>query len=201
MFGHAAGAYTSAREQRDGLAQAAEHGTLFLDELDALASASQAKLLRFVQNKEYRRVGEHQLRHVDVRFVAATNADLAVAVRDGRFREDLFFRLRVVPITIPPLRDRRDDIGPLLERFAEITLHKKYRLRRIALAESARLRLEAYEWPGNIREFENCVRYLTCIQLARPIEAEDLPLLGPPPAAAAPATFGQAKRESLTLRA
>ena len=195
LFGHASGAFTSAGEQRDGLAHAANHGTLFLDEVDALPPNSQVKMLRFIQDKEFRRVGDHQLRRADVRFVAATNSDLVRAVRDGRFREDLFFRLRVIPVSIPALRDRIEDIEPLVVRFIA-QYATQYRLRPVVLSEAAQASMNTYDWPGNIRELENCVRYLTCIQLARAIEPEDLPLIARPlPQPSAPRSFRQAKQE------
>jgi len=176
LFGHATGAFTGARRDHEGLAAAAQRGTLFLDEIDALALASQAKLLRFVQEKEYRRLGDPQTRKADLRFIAATNANLDDAVNQGRFRGDLFFRLRVVPIDVPPLRERPEDVEALTERFVQFYADS-YRLRPIVLAESARRRMATYRWPGNIRELENCIRYLTCIQLSRAVEAIDLPLL------------------------
>jgi two-component system, NtrC family, response regulator GlrR len=194
LFGHASGAFTSARDDRDGLANAADQGTLFFDEVDALPAVSQVKLLRFVQEKEFRRVGDQRLQRVDVRFVAASNADLGTAVATGAFREDLFFRLRVIPVAIPPLRERTDDIQPLVRRFAD-TYASQYRLKPITLAESAIRRMTDYAWPGNVRELENCIRYLTCIQLARPVEADDLPLVGPRPRA--PTSLAEAKREAI----
>jgi two-component system, NtrC family, response regulator GlrR len=179
LFGHVGGAFTGARAEHAGLAATAHRGTLFLDEVDALTAASQAKLLRFVQEKEYRRLGDPQLRHADLRFVSATNCNLEEAVRDGRFREDLFFRLRVVPIEVAPLCERPEDIELLSEKFAQ-RYGQSYRLKPVVIAESARRRMADYRWPGNVRELENCIRYLTCIQLSRPVEAADLPLLGPP---------------------
>ncbi|HEV7669568.1 MAG TPA: sigma-54 dependent transcriptional regulator [Thermoanaerobaculia bacterium] len=176
LFGHVGGAFTGARPQSEGLVAEADRGTLFLDEVDSLALPGQVKLLRLVQEKEYRRLGESRTRRADIRIVAATNADLLEEVRARRFREDLFFRLRVVPITVPPLRDRRDDIAPILAahvaRYAEV-----YRLPRISFTTDALARLRAYAWPGNVRELENCVRALTCLQHQRPVEASDLPLL------------------------
>jgi DNA-binding NtrC family response regulator len=194
LFGHVAGAFTGARDQREGLVAAAQGGTLFFDEVDTLPATSQAKLLRFIQEKEYRRLGERQLRRADVRFVAATNVRLEEAVHTGRFREDLFFRLRVIPVDVPPLRARPEDIGPLIEQFIQ-RYAQLYRLRPVTISAEARQRMEQYAWPGNIRELENCIRYLTCIQIARAIEPGDLPLLGPPPAAEITASFGQAKHE------
>jgi len=117
LFGHIGGAFTGARPQAVGLVAAAEGGTLFFDEVDALAPANQVKLLRFLQDKEYRRLGEACARGADVRVLAATNRDLVNAARAGTFREDLMFRLRVVPIAIAPLRDRPEDVLPLIDAF------------------------------------------------------------------------------------
>jgi two-component system response regulator AtoC len=117
LFGHVRGAFTGARPQSEGLVAAADGGTLFFDEVDALALISQVKLLRFLQEKEYRRLGETRLQRANVRIIAATNTDLLAAVRDGRFREDLFFRLRVVPIDVPPLCERPSDVPLLLKEL------------------------------------------------------------------------------------
>lgn len=178
LFGHVAGAFTGAHLKSEGLIASAEAGTLFLDEVDSLALPSQVKLLRFIQEREYRRLGENRLRRADVRIVAATNADLLEAVRDGRFRADLFFRLRVVPIRVPPLRERPADILPLLDSF---TLHyaAAYGLPPVEYSRGALRWLEDYAWPGNARELENCVRYLTALQLGRPVEPSDIDLLDP----------------------
>jgi DNA-binding NtrC family response regulator len=176
FFGHVGGAFTGARPQSEGLVAEAEGGTLFLDEVDSLSLPSQVKLLRFLQDKQYRRLGETRIRRSDVRFIAATNADLLAGMREGRFREDLFFRLRVIPIEVPPLRERPEDIPVLLSLY--VTYYAKaYQLVKICFSEAAQRRLETYAWHGNIRELENCVRYLTCLQLNRAVEPEDLPLL------------------------
>jgi DNA-binding NtrC family response regulator len=176
LFGHVGGAFTGARPQTDGLVAEAEHGTLFLDEIDSLACSGQVKLLRFLQDKEYRRLGETRTRRSDVRVIAATNEDLVAAMADGRFREDLFFRLRVVPIQVPALRERREDIPLLISRYV-VYYAQAYRLPEIVFSEAATSSLEVYAWPGNIRELENYVRYLTCLQLGRPVQPDDLPLL------------------------
>lgn len=173
LFGHARGAYTGAHASMAGIAGTADGGSLFLDEIDTLPAISQAKLLRFIQTKEYRRLGETNLRRADVRVIAASNANLENLVRTGRFREDLYFRLRVVPISIKPLAQRRDDIEPLCDHFAQ-RYAAEYTLPRIALSASARRCLHAYCWPGNVRELENCVRYLTCLDLGRAVEPDDL---------------------------
>jgi len=176
LFGHVGGAFTGARPQSTGLVAEAEGGTLFLDEIDSLPLPAQAKLLRFLQQKEYRRLGETKLRRADLRIVAATNADLTGAVKQKTFRQDLFFRLRVVPVVVPSLTERRDDIPMLLEEFAD-RYSKSYRMPRIVFGERALARVLAYAWPGNVRELENCVKYLTCLGLLRPVDPYDLPLL------------------------
>lgn len=173
LFGHARGAYTGAHATMGGIASAADGGSLFFDEIDTLQPMSQAKLLRFIQTKEYRRLGETNLRRADVRFIAASNANLEELVRTGRFREDLYFRLRVVPIQIKPLAERREDIEPLLDHFAG-RYAAEYDLPAVGLSASARRCLQAYCWPGNVRELENCVRYLTCLDLGRAVEPDDL---------------------------
>jgi len=174
MFGHIGGAYTDAHAPSHGLAVEAEGGTLFLDEVDSLSLPNQVKLLRFVQSQEYRRLGDPRIRRANVRFVSATNADLRKGVRDGWFREDLFYRLRVVPLEVPPLSARRDDIRPLLDEFAS-QFSRQYRLPRIVLSPEAAEALQAYDWPGNVRELESCVKFLTCLQLARAVDRFDLP--------------------------
>ncbi|MFN0251493.1 MAG: sigma 54-interacting transcriptional regulator [Kofleriaceae bacterium] len=194
LFGHVAGAFTGAKREREGLVSAAEGGTLFLDEVDALSPASQAKMLRFVQLREYRRLGEHHLRRADVRLVAASNTDLMQAVHEGRMREDLLFRLRVVPIVVAPLAQRPEDIAPLLERFSS-HYASAYRMPAICFSTAALERLAGYRWPGNVRELENLVRYLTCIQLGRAVEPNDLPLVGEHERLAA--TFQEGKRAAV----
>jgi DNA-binding NtrC family response regulator len=176
LFGHVGGAFTGARPQSQGLVTEAEGGTLFLDEIDSLPLACQVKLLRFLQDKEYRRLGESRLRRANVRIIAATNADLLSAVRAKRFREDLFFRIRVVPAEVPSLAERSEDIPLLVDAFIE-RCSRSYKLPPIVFASCTIERLTSYAWPGNVRELENCVRYLVCLQLDRPIEPDDLPLL------------------------
>ena len=191
LFGHVGGAFTGARQHSEGLVAEAENGTLFIDEVDSLPMPCQVKLLRFVQEKEYRRLGEARLRKANVRFIAATNADLQAAVRNGRFREDLLYRLRVIPVEVPPLRERRDDIPLLLENFCD-NYAKSYKLPRPMFTQGAMQKLRGYEWPGNVRELENCVKYLTCVQLTRPVDVGDLPLPAAPrlePRESAPSQF------------
>jgi two-component system, NtrC family, response regulator GlrR len=203
LFGHVGGAFTGALPRSDGLVVTAEGGTLFLDEVDTLSLPSQVKLLRFIQEKEYRRLGETRIRRANIRLIAATNADLQDSVRSGQFREDLFFRLRVIPIEVPPLQKRPDDIRPLLDNYiahyAEL-----YHVEPITFSKAALDRMEGYRWPGNVRELENCVQYLTCLRLEHSVEVEDLPLLTCDEAQSLPTNgFGQsfqnAKRELVNL--
>ena len=181
LFGHVGGAFTGARPSSEGLVAEADGGTLFLDEIDALEPSGQVKLLRFLQQREYRRLGENRLRKANVRIVAATNADLARLVRESRFREDLFFRVHVFPVRVPPLRERRDDIEPLLSEFVD-RCAALYRMRPVEFTPEAFQRLQEYSWPGNVRELENCVRYLTSLGLDRPVKEGDLKLLEDEPA-------------------
>ena len=156
LFGHAKGAFTGADSARKGLFEAAEEGTLFFDEVSETSASVQAKLLRAVEEKEIRPVGASHPRGVDVRLIASTNIDLAAAVRDGRFREDLYYRLSVFPITVPPLREHREDIPLLAEHF----LRRACRNLRVAVSSMSGEALEilmAYSWPGNVRELENVI--------------------------------------------
>lgn len=175
MFGHAAGAYTGARTSAEGLA--ATSGTLFLDEVSELPKSAQVTLLRFIQEREFRRLGETRLRRARFRIITATNADLMERVREGRFREDLFFRLGVVMVDVPPLCQRPDDLAALLGEFVA-RYAEQYALEPVQFDGDARGRLLTYHWPGNVRELENCVRSLTCQQLGRPVKPGDLQLLG-----------------------
>ncbi|HSN28713.1 MAG TPA: sigma-54 dependent transcriptional regulator [Kofleriaceae bacterium] len=176
LFGHVGGAFTGARPNAQGLVAAAEGGTLFFDEVDALAAANQVKLLRFLQEKEYRRLGEARSQDADVRVLAATNRDLVKAARTGSFREDLMFRLRVVPIAIAPLRERPDDVLPLVDAFVP-WYAEEYNVEPVELTEAARSHLVHYSWPGNVRELENLIRNLTCVHPGQTIEVEQLPLV------------------------
>lgn len=179
MFGHVSGAFTGAHPRAEGLVEEAAGGTLLLDEIDTLSSDNQVKLLRFIQNREYRRLGETKLRKVDVRVVAASNADLVKEVRAGRFRSDLFFRLRVVHLAIAPLCERREDIDVLVDHFAA-TYARRYRVPVPEFRPDARARLRAHGWPGNVRELENLIRALTCQAPDTPISAGMLDLMQEP---------------------
>jgi DNA-binding NtrC family response regulator len=197
LFGHVGGAFTGARPQAAGLVAEAEGGTLFLDEVDALSLCNQVKLLRFIQEKEYRRLGDAKALRADVRIIAATNGDLLAAVRERRFREDLFFRLRVVPVEVPPLCARTEDILPLIDRFVAHYANL-YHLPPVSFTDDALARMSRYPWPGNVRELENCIRYLTCLEMKRPVGAVELPLLPlkpEPEPAASSQRFHDVKRE------
>ncbi len=156
LFGHKRGAFTDAVRDKAGLFEEADGGTLFLDEIGELPIGLQVKILRAIQEEEIRRIGDNHTIDVDVRVITATLRDLAQDVRDGRFREDLYYRLNVLPIELPPLRERRQDIGVLIDffltRYAE-----KHGSPVVALSQQARRMLEDYDWPGNIRELENTI--------------------------------------------
>jgi two-component system response regulator HydG len=186
LFGHARGAFTGANGDRPGLFEAANGGTLFLDEVGEVSSGMQVKLLRVMQARELRRVGETKLRRIDVRVVAATNRDLAQAVAAGAFRQDLYYRLKVVELVVPSLRERREDLLPL----AHVLLFEAAeRMQRNVTGLSPRVAamLLRYDWPGNVRELQNAME--RCVALARGkiIELEDLPReLREPPAEGRP---------------
>jgi two-component system response regulator GlrR len=176
FFGHVAGAFTGARPRAEGLVKEAAGGTLFLDEVESLHPVNQVKLLRLIQEKEYRPLGEPRVRRIDVRFIAASNADLLAETRQGRFRLDLFFRLRVLPVPVPPLRERPEDVPLLLDHFIRKYV-AEYGKDPVTFTPRALARLLAYAWPGNVRELENCVRYLLCTSAGKLVDADDLPLL------------------------
>jgi DNA-binding NtrC family response regulator len=157
LFGHAKGAFTGATAARTGLVAQASSGTLFLDEVGDIPRPIQGKLLRFLQERTVRAVGSGQTRKVDVRVVAATNRDLLTAVRRGDFREDLYFRLNVVRLELPPLRARREDVGPLASHFLALAAAEQGARPRV-LSREALEALERHPWPGNVRELENAVR-------------------------------------------
>ncbi|MBV1858318.1 MAG: sigma-54 dependent transcriptional regulator [Nannocystaceae bacterium] len=158
LFGHVKGAFTDASSDKRGLFEEAEGGTLFLDELGELPPPLQVKLLRALQEEEIRRVGDTGSRSVDVRVVAATSRDLHAMVEDGSFRQDLFYRLNVMPIEVPPLRERKDDIPPLVTRFVAST-NRRLGTSIEGVDEDAMAALLAYDWPGNVRELENTIEH------------------------------------------
>ncbi|MFY9553206.1 MAG: sigma-54 dependent transcriptional regulator [Blastocatellia bacterium] len=156
LFGHEREAFTGAASSRVGLIHEASGGTLFMDEIDCLPLLAQVKLLRFLQEKEYRPLGSMKMRHADVRVIAATNADLEDAVGKGRLRQDLYYRLNVIPLVLPPLRERREDI-PILVRHFLARYSAEYDKRIIDLLPEAMQMLMVYEWPGNVRELEHVI--------------------------------------------
>ena len=172
LFGHERGAFTGAVRQRKGRFELADGGTLFLDEIADLSPGTQAKLLRVLQNYEFERVGGTETLHVDVRVIAATNADLAARVGDGRFRDDLYYRLRVVPMEIPPLRDRAGDIPLLVSHFVRLCAERNRKDIRGVSAEAMNV-LCAYPWPGNVRELQNCIENMV-VMSTEPMLAPDL---------------------------
>jgi two-component system response regulator HydG len=174
LFGHARGAFTGATQDRPGLFEAANNGTLLLDEVGEVSSAMQVKLLRVLQEREIRRVGENRSRRVDVRVVAATNRDLAQGVFGGAFRQDLYYRLKVVELHVPPLRERRDDILPLARvLLASAALRMKRKVS--GLVPDAADQLLRYGWPGNVRELENAMERAVALARGGRVELEDLP--------------------------
>jgi len=156
LFGHERGAFTDARQQKRGLFETADGGTVFLDEIGEMTPALQAKLLRFLEEKTFKRVGGLADLRVDVRVVAATNRNLEDEVKAGKFREDLFYRLQVMPIALPPLRERKGDV-PLLAKFYIDRFNQEFRKRVRGLSAGATEVLQQYGWPGNVRELRNAI--------------------------------------------
>jgi two-component system, NtrC family, response regulator AlgB len=174
LFGHARGAFTGAVKDQEGRVEAAEGGTVFLDEIGEISPALQSKLLRFLQEKRFERVGETRTRAANVRIVAATNRDLEAEVKAGRFREDLLYRLNVVEITVPPLRDRPEDILPLARRFVLFFARQAGRQPPELSAVAERVLL-AYRWPGNVRELRNALERALILAPGQVIEPESFP--------------------------
>ena len=173
LFGHEKGAFTGAIGEHEGYFGAANKGTLFLDEVGELPLSTQVRLLRVLETGEYLRVGSNEVRKTDVRIIAATNVKMKKAISEGRFREDLYFRLATIPISVPPLRDRGDDIVLLFRKFAR-DIAEKYRLEPIYLTEDAKQLLMLYKWPGNIRQLKNLTEQLSIISPQREITVEML---------------------------
>jgi DNA-binding NtrC family response regulator len=175
LFGHARGAFTGAVGTRQGRLEQAHKGTLFLDEVGTMSPSLQAKLLRVLQEREFERVGDSHTIKIDVRVVAATHSDLAKMVGEGSFREDLFYRLNVLPVQLPPLRERREDIPLLVQHFLQRLAQDSGRTG-MTVSQEAMRRLMAYRWPGNVRQLENTVeRALAFTQGRSVIDVQDLP--------------------------
>ncbi len=173
LFGHVKGAYTGATENKRGLFEYADQGTLFLDEIGDLSAALQSKLLRALEDGRIRRVGDFKEIEVDVRIVAATNKDLAARLNEGSFREDLFFRLAVIPIMVPPLRERKEDIKLLADHF--VSLYSDGKVPVIRFGKEAMDILVQYHWPGNVRELKNLLERLSILKAGKTIVPGDLP--------------------------
>ena len=178
LFGHEKGSFTDARSERKGYFEVADGGTLFLDEVGELPLQTQAYLLRVLESGEFMRVGSSKVQKTNVRIVAATNVNLAQAVSQGKFREDLYYRLNTIPIQIPPLRERSEDILLLFRKFAS-DCAEKYRMPSIRLDDDARMLLINYRWPGNVRELKNITERISVIEENRDISAEVLRLYLP----------------------
>lgn len=173
LFGHERGSFTGAVGESEGYFGVANKGTIFLDEVGELPLATQARLLRVLETGEYIRVGGQEIKKTDVRIVAATNINMRKAISEGRFREDLYYRLNTIPIQIPPLRDRGEDIVLLFRLFA-MQMAEKYRLPKISLTDDAQLLLMRYKWPGNVRQLKNITEQMSILSEKREITADAL---------------------------
>jgi DNA-binding NtrC family response regulator len=177
LFGHEREAFTGASSHRPGLLQECDTGTLFLDEVDSLPLSAQVKLLRFLQEKEYRALGSVKTLKADVRVIAAANVDLERAVAEGRIRRDLYYRLNIVSVNLPPLRDRKDDIPALLDHFL-VKYAREYRAGHLEVGQEARRRILSYAWPGNIRQLEHAVQRAVLLASGQVLTASDFNLPG-----------------------
>jgi NtrC-family two-component system response regulator AlgB len=189
LFGHIKGAFTGAVSDQVGRVEAAEGGTLFLDESGEFSPNLQIKLLRFLQEKDYERVGDTRSRHADVRVIAATNRNLDDDVKAGRFREDLYYRIQVVEIRMPPLRERREDILPLARSFLAL-FTRATRPVPPELSPAAAQMLEQHEWPGNVRELRNAIERVAILWPSGVVEPEAFPHRLPRPSAKRPTIGG-----------
>ncbi|MCP3851887.1 MAG: sigma-54-dependent Fis family transcriptional regulator [Gammaproteobacteria bacterium] len=174
LFGHVKGAFTGAVSHQNGYIKSADKGTLFLDEVGELSLAVQAKLLRFLESTECQKVGATTTEKVNVRVLAATNRDLRTEIEQGRFREDLFYRLNIVPLDIPPLRKRTGDLQLLLKHFNH-SLAAQYGVKPVVYSKNAVKCLKAYSWPGNVRELRNVCERMSILLAGKTIEVENLP--------------------------
>jgi len=173
LFGHEKGSFTGAHDTRKGYFEVADEGTIFLDEVAELPIATQARLLRVLESGEFLKVGSSKVQKTNVRIIAATNVDLSLLIQSGRFREDLYYRLNTIPIQIPALRDRKDDIHLLFRKFAS-DFAEKYQMPVISLDTEARRLLENFYWPGNVRQLKNITEQLSIIESQRVVDAETL---------------------------
>ena len=198
LFGHEKGAFTGATAQKKGKLEVAQGGTVFLDEIGEMALSLQAKLLRVLQEHELERVGGTRTIKVDLRVIAATNRNLEQAIKDGKFREDLYYRLNVICLTMPPLRERREDIPALVRYFAS-KYAQKCKRRVGEIAPDAMACLKSYEWPGNVREFENAMERAVVLGSSETIKLEDLPELVIGSVPVSPESFFQTAGGSMRL--
>lgn len=173
LFGHEKGSFTGAIGESEGYFGTANKGTIFLDEVGELPIATQARLLRVLETGEYIRVGGQKVMKTDVRIVAATNVNMHKAITEGRFREDLYYRLNTIPVQMPPLRDRGEDIL-LLFRLFTMQMAEKYRIPRITLTDDAKALMLKYKWPGNVRQLKNITEQMSVLSQQREINAEML---------------------------
>ncbi len=192
LFGHEKGAFTGATTMKRGKFDQANGGTLFLDEIGDMSLKTQAKILRILQEQRFERVGGNRTINVDVRIIAATNKDLEAEIRRGNFREDLFFRLNVIPMEVPPLRERKEDIPLLVRTFLREFAAKVHQPTR-SMTPQALERLKGHDWPGNVRELRNLVERILILSPAREIGVEDLP---PPFSSSSPPAGGAAEQEA-----
>jgi DNA-binding NtrC family response regulator len=190
LFGHVRGAFTGAAANKKGKFALADGGTIFLDEIGTMSPSLQAKLLRVLQEREFEPLGAERSQRVDVRVIAATNRDIKRLVEDGRFLEDLFYRLNVIPLVLPPLRERREDIPLLVEHFLRKHAHRSGR-KIEEIREEALARLNAYDWPGNVRELENTIERAVVLSGGPVIDARDITM----PGAVGPASAGLPSQE------
>ena len=173
LFGHVKGSFTGAHQERKGYFEEADGGTIFLDEIGELPKATQAKLLRILESGEFIKVGSSKVLKTEVRIVAATNVNIESAIKKGKFREDLYYRLNTVPIQMPALRERGPDIGLLFRKFAT-DFAEKYRMPVIRLSDDAKRIIDTYYWPGNVRQLKNITEQLSILEKNRNVESETL---------------------------
>ena len=190
LFGHEKGSFTDAKDTRKGYFEVADNGTIFLDEVAELPLSTQVRLLRVLESGEFMKVGSSIIQKTNVRVIAATNVNLTQAIQSGRFREDLYYRLNTIPINIPPLRERKDDIYLLFRKFAG-DFAEKYRMPIVSLTPEARTELENYEWRGNIRQLKNVTEQLSIIEESREIDENTLLHYLPNQSSTLPMVYGK----------
>jgi two-component system, NtrC family, response regulator GlrR len=196
LFGHVRGAYTTANTARDGLVFEAERGTLFLDDIDCLPLTAQAKLLRFLEEYEYRPVGGNQVRRADVRVIAAGNHRLEAMVENGQFRQDLYFRLNVLTLELPPLRERREDV-PLLARYFLRVFSERFKRPTLGFSPGGLAKLLAHDWPGNVRELQHVIERAVLLASCTILDSDDIDIRGHCESVALVESFGEAKARTV----